>query len=235
MSGWGVVSRVSAELNAFAFPGAQPAPMGSQHRSGRKCAVWLGNSSVHGKGVCEHGQTGHRMALGCRTAKVTLLLSHIRLTNVRKESRVGGAATQIRCTGLGQAEMAVYGEANFGRIGVVLPIVLPPADGAQLHGRRRFQRAIAAAWASKADGGNFHVEIDGKHSGKDYVLTSSPMRGRRSSGGLPPSRQSPGLGRGWRAEWAGYSSIGYSVQSPTEDRNRCVYIRWAPFACAGGG
>ena len=66
--------------------------------------------------------------------------------------------------------MAVYGEADLAGIRVVLPIVFPPADRAQFHGRRRFERAIAAAEASKADGCQFHVEIDGSTRVKDYVF-----------------------------------------------------------------
>ena len=96
------------------------------------------------------------------TAKGTLLLSVIGLTNVREEPGVGCAAMGKMVTGLIQAEGAVHRQADIAGVGVFLAIVFPPADRAQPHGVRRFERLVTAARAAKLSlHQSVHVRIDG--------------------------------------------------------------------------
>ena len=83
------------------------------------------------------------------TAKGTLLLSDLGLTNVLQKAGVSRAALGIVLAGLVQAQLAVDREADFGGIGVLLAVVFPPADGAQTESAGSFQRPAPAAWAAK--------------------------------------------------------------------------------------
>ena len=59
------------------------------------------------------------------------------------------AAMGIVLAGLFQAEGAVHGQPHIRGVRVLLPIVLPPANGAQSQCIRRLQRLMAAAGAAK--------------------------------------------------------------------------------------
>ena len=83
------------------------------------------------------------------TAKGTLLLSDLGLTNVLQKAGVSRAALCIVLAGLVQAQLAVHRQAHFGRIGVLLAVVFPPADRAQTQSTGIFQRPAPAAWAAK--------------------------------------------------------------------------------------
>ena len=89
-----------------------------------------GNTSSHGKRVCWQGQTGRLRSGAKRTAKGTLLLGDLRLTNVREEAGMSRATLSVVLTGFIQAEGAVDGQADFGCVVILLAIVLPPADRA---------------------------------------------------------------------------------------------------------
>ena len=65
---------------------------------------------------------------GFGTVEVTLLLRHLRFSHVRKETRVGGAALGIVHPRLTEAQFAIYGVSDVGGVGILLSIVLPPAD-----------------------------------------------------------------------------------------------------------
>jgi hypothetical protein len=52
--------------------------------------------------------------------------------------------------GFVQAERSIDSEADLGCVGILLTIVLPPADGAQGQRTGGFQSLIAAAWTSIA-------------------------------------------------------------------------------------
>lgn len=112
--------------------------------------MWLGDVSSHGKRVCRQGQTGGLRSGTERTAKGTLLLSDLGLTNVRKEAGMGRAAMSVVLAGLIQAEGAVDGQADFGCVVVLLSVVLPPADRAQRQCASGLQRLIAATRTAKA-------------------------------------------------------------------------------------
>lgn len=161
-------SRVSAELNVEPS-GAQWPPKISPAAPDTKVPCGWGNSSDHGKRVFQKGQTGPKKALSGRTAKVTLLLRDVRLTNIGKKSAIGSTTAKIRCAGLGQAEMTIDRKANVSGIGIILSVVFPPADRTQFHGRRRFECTVATARATIANRSHWHVEIDGKRSSEDYV------------------------------------------------------------------
>ena len=47
-----------------------------------------------------------------------------------------------------QAEGAINRESHVGGIFILLPVVFPPANRAQLHHRRRGQRPISATWTA---------------------------------------------------------------------------------------
>lgn len=65
-----------------------------------------------------------------RTVIGTLLFVDLGLTNVTDEAGVGGAALEVVVPGFPEAELAVHGQADFGRVAVLLAIVLPPTDWA---------------------------------------------------------------------------------------------------------
>lgn len=81
---------------------------------------------VRGKALA--GQTHERGMAEGGTAKGTLLLSVMRLTNVREEPGVGCAAVGKMHAGFIQAEGAVHGEADIAGVCVLLAIVFPPAN-----------------------------------------------------------------------------------------------------------
>jgi len=83
------------------------------------------------------------------TAEGTLLFGDLGLTDVGDETGVGCAAMCIVLAGIHQAEGAVHGQADIGRVFVILAIVLPPADRAQCKRVGRLQRLIPAARAAK--------------------------------------------------------------------------------------
>jgi hypothetical protein len=81
------------------------------------------------RGITAGGQTASLWATGYGTAEVTLLLGDFRAADVGEEAGIGGAATGVAQAGLSQRELAVDAEADFRGVGVILTIVLPPADG----------------------------------------------------------------------------------------------------------
>jgi hypothetical protein len=58
---------------------------------------------------------------------------------------------------LAQAQPAVDRQPNISRVVVFLPVILPPANRAQLQRFRRFQRSIPAARTTKS---RLHAEMD---------------------------------------------------------------------------
>jgi hypothetical protein len=86
--------------------------------------------------------------------------------------------SKIRVIGarLIQAQLAVHREAHFLGVLVFLPIVLPPANGAQLQGARRFQRLVSTTRATITDfDRSAHIGIDGRMGATDYELRE-PVR-----------------------------------------------------------
>ena len=92
-----------------------------------------------------------------RTAKGTLLLSDMGLTNVTEKSRMRRAAMRVVLPGLAQAQLPVHGKAHLGGIAVLLAIVLPPADRTQAHDTRSVERLVSTAGASIARRDSFHT------------------------------------------------------------------------------
>ena len=89
------------------------------------------------------------------------MLRDLGFSHVGQKTRMGGAALGVVHPCFGKAEFAVYGVVDLQGIVILLPIVLPPANRAQLHRARRFQRSESAAGASKAECHGPHAEIDG--------------------------------------------------------------------------
>jgi hypothetical protein len=61
---------------------------------------------------------------------------------------IGSPVVFVIATSFAQAEIAVYGSANHIRVAVILPVVLPPADLAQLQGLRQSQSPKPATRAA---------------------------------------------------------------------------------------
>jgi len=85
---------------------------------------------------------------------------------------VGGAAVGKMVAGLIEAEGAVHREADLACVGIFLAVVFPPADGAQRHGVRGFQRFVPAARAAKTSLHQeiLHVTIDGGEGRGVYLF-----------------------------------------------------------------
>jgi hypothetical protein len=68
-----------------------------------------------------------------------------------------------------QAQLAIHRQSNFRRVLVFLPVVFPPANGAQLQGARRFKRPISATRATITDfNSSAHVRTDARVAATDY-------------------------------------------------------------------
>ena len=97
------------------------------------------------------------------------LFGDLRLTNVRQEPGVGGAALGVIGTGFLETELAVDGKAHFRCVVVFLPVVFPPANRAKFEGCRSIESLVSATRATEA---NFdcgiHTGIDGKSGARDY-------------------------------------------------------------------
>ena len=113
------------------------------------------------RGFALGGQTARAGFGPGRIAGVTLLLGCFWLAHIGQESRVSRAAASVVLTGFGQTELTVYRTTNLERVGIILSVVLPPADRAQPHGGRHFKSKAPTAWAAET-GCNVHlVQMDG--------------------------------------------------------------------------
>ena len=63
-------------------------------------------------------------------------------------------------TGIREAQVAVHCVPDVVRVAVLLPIVLPPANGAQRQRARRIQSAKSTARATKAERCGPHARMD---------------------------------------------------------------------------
>jgi len=106
------------------------------------------NVSSHGKRVCWQGQTGWAVSAPKGTAKGTLLFDDLGLANVGQKTGMRRSATGIVPACLVQAEVAVHRQPDFGGVGVLLPVILPPADRTQRQRAGRLQRPAPAARAA---------------------------------------------------------------------------------------
>lgn len=73
--------------------------------------------------------------------------------------------------------MAVNGQAHFGRIRILLAVILPPADRTKSHGIGCFQGLIPATWAPKQVPVAFHTKIDGKY--RPEITLKNPIEASR--------------------------------------------------------
>lgn len=62
---------------------------------------------------------------------------------------MGRAAMRIVIARFIQTEGAVHGQADIGRVGILLAVVFPPAHRAQPERVRRFQRLVSATGAAE--------------------------------------------------------------------------------------
>lgn len=124
-------------VNVFAF---RVLPSGRDERQ-IKChdelspwgnsVVWRGSKpQLNGTGVWRRGQTGQTQRFGGGTAEGTLLLRHLWFSHVRQETGVSGATLGVVHSSLCEAKFSVYGIPDLEGVGVLLAIVLPPADRA---------------------------------------------------------------------------------------------------------
>jgi hypothetical protein len=92
-------------------------------------------------------------------------------------------AMRVVSAGLIQAQSPVYGQTHIRGVLVFLPIILPPAHGAQSERVRRLQRPVPAARAAESSlNQSPHNYMDGKKGAHVYPKwrTISPP-GRRIS------------------------------------------------------
>ena len=67
---------------------------------------------------------------------------------MRYKARIGGLVVLVIAPSIAQAEVAIHGSAHHVRIAVVLPVILPPANLAQLEGLGKRQGFVPAAQAA---------------------------------------------------------------------------------------
>ncbi len=107
---------------------------------------------------------------GKRTAKGTLPFRYLWLADVGQEAGMRRTNLSEVVAGLSQAQLAVHGQTDFGRVGVLLAVIFPPADGAKTHCVGCLQRLVSAAGTAKARCNiNLHGKIDDKTSFEDYA------------------------------------------------------------------
>jgi hypothetical protein len=112
----------------------------------------------------------------CCNRSNLLLLGELWLTNVKEEAGVGCAAGGEVLPGVIEAELAVDGEPHLGGIFILLTIVFPLANRAQVKDAGRYKSLVPAAWATKLDGDHMGADhgdpsciwMDGKRESQDY-------------------------------------------------------------------
>lgn len=65
------------------------------------------------------------------TEEDTLLLRHLWFSDIGQKARMGSAALGVVHSCLHEAQFAVYGVTDIHCVGVILSVILPPADWAQ--------------------------------------------------------------------------------------------------------
>ena len=100
--------------------------------------VTVGNPPIMVRGFAEGVKRWKVPGATKGIAKGTLPFCGFRLTNVRQEAGVRGAELRVVGAGLVEAQLAVDRQTDLGGVGVLLAIVFPPANGAQLQGTGRF-------------------------------------------------------------------------------------------------
>lgn len=107
------------------------------------------------RGFTGRGQTEENVNETKGIAKDTLpkslvvcgeILGWQRLADIGQKAWIGGTATGIVCFGICQRQLAIDRKMNLIAL-VRLPIVLPPADGAQLQSGRDSDCPVSAAGA----------------------------------------------------------------------------------------
>lgn len=104
------------------------------------------------------------------TPKGTLLLGVPWFAHVWKKAGIGGPKPRKVVAGLAQAQRTIDGMPDFAGVGVLLAVILPPANGAKSQGAGRFQRLSSAAWAAKANLNHLHAQMDAEPGARDDRL-----------------------------------------------------------------
>ena len=107
------------------------------------------------RGFAGRVKPGRALAVGKRTVIGTLLFGVLGLAHVAEKAGMGRAALGVVVAGLFEAELAIYGEADFGGVVVFLAVVFPPADRAKGQRAGRVQRLASAARAAKMSSHSF--------------------------------------------------------------------------------
>ena len=76
------------------------------------------------RGFAGRVKLGRALAVGKRTVIGTLLFGVLGLAHVAEKAGMSGAALGVVVTGLFEAELAIYGEADFGGVVVFMAVVL---------------------------------------------------------------------------------------------------------------
>jgi hypothetical protein len=158
--------------------GSQDVPSGGlrRHRCGQGCLK--GDAAPFGlvisffmvRGFAGGVKPQKRLGATKGIAKGTLPFCGLGLTNVREKARMRGAKLVVIGARLVQAELAVHRQSHLEGVLVLLAVILPPADRAQLQGSGRIERPVSAARTTKTGfGGDTHIRMDGKMPAKDYA------------------------------------------------------------------
>jgi hypothetical protein len=76
---------------------------------------------------------------------------------------MGRSALRVMGPGFVKTQLAVHGQAHLRGVRVFLAIVFPPANRAQSHCIRRFQRFVSAARTAEPSCDSLHVWMDDKN------------------------------------------------------------------------
>ena len=143
------------------------------------------------------------------------MLGCVGFAHIGQKSRVGRAAVRVVLAGFCEAELAVHGKTDFKRVGVVLTVVLPPADWAEPHGSGNFQRPITTTGAEKSNRNSHLVKMDGHSDVQVYAgkqrrpLRSASSEVKDQAGGESNVRTAGGRD-GWRID-------AIDEETPTEE------------------
>jgi hypothetical protein len=108
------------------------------------------------RGFAGRVKLGRALAVGKRTVIGTLLFGVLGLAHVAEKAGMGRAALGVVVAGLFEAELAIYGEADFGGVVVFLAVVFPPADGAKAKRAWGFKGFKSTAGAAIAGSDSVH-------------------------------------------------------------------------------
>jgi hypothetical protein len=144
-------------VNFFVFESGSPRKKCSRLNQPRAeikhvCDSADGGTSLYGMSLWGQGQTDGAVNNSSGNYLGTLLFSVLGQANVLYEARMAGATLTEVLPSVVEAEVAIHRQTNLRGIVILLAVILPPADRAELHGRWRAQCTRTAAGAAVTHG-----------------------------------------------------------------------------------